>query len=143
MTAGGLGRAVAAVAVAVAFGSGVLALRSCISLAVVDGSSMRPALEPADILLVRRGPGAPRVGDIVVFPRPGWEGGVAHRVTAVTTAGALVTRGDANPVADRDPVEPRALAGRVVARVPTGSALGAVERLTNAWMRRAPRRSRP
>ena len=51
-----------------------------------------------------------------------------HRVVAVTRDGLLVTRGDANPIADLEPTsDGRACADRVVAVVlPTGRARAAV-----------------
>jgi signal peptidase I len=117
---GGLGRVVAAVLVPLAIVVGALAARSAFAIALVDGSSMRPALEPADVLVMERHPGTVGRGDVVVFKRPGWPGGVAHRVVALLPGGLLATRGDANPVGDRDPVARAALIGRVVGIVRTG-----------------------
>ena len=77
-------------------------------------------------------------GDIVVFPRTGWPGGVAHRVSRVEPGDLLETKGDANPVADRDPVPIGALAGRVVARVPSGARGSAVARALGRWYTRIP-----
>ena len=126
MTRGGLGRAAFLMAVALAVVAAAAAARSGWALSVVDGGSMRPALEPADILLVQRRPPRVLVGDVVVVARRGWPGGVAHRVVALGGGGRLLTRGDANPVADRDATRPRTLLGRVVARLPSGVALARV-----------------
>ena len=121
---GRLGRVAAVAAVAVAVGAGIAA-RAAFGVCVIDGASMRPVLQPADVVFTERHPASVRAGDIVVVPRPGWPSGVAHRVVSV--CGPLLTlRGDANPVADRDPVRTDAVLGRVVARMPTGAFVGAV-----------------
>ena len=83
----------------------------------VSGGSMRPALAPGDLVVVRRQQRA-RVGGIALFADG--DGLVLHRVVGVT-GGAVRTRGDANPVADRDPVPTRALRGIVVGVVPVGA----------------------
>jgi signal peptidase I len=98
----------------------VIAVRSSFGVCMVDGGSMRPALESADLLVTERHPARVVAGDVVVFPRPGWPGGVAHRVREVVGGGLLATSGDANPVPDREPVAVRALLGRVILRIPTG-----------------------
>ncbi|MBA4370707.1 MAG: signal peptidase I [Coriobacteriaceae bacterium] len=92
-------------------------------LALVVGGSMSPALEPGDVCIVRRGASKVEVGDVVLLARPGWSGGVLHRVVALTPAGALRTRGDANPVCDRDPAARDAVLGEVVAVLRVGGAV--------------------
>jgi len=118
---GGLGRVVGVAIALVAVIACSVAARAAFGVSVVDGGSMRPALEPADILITERHPRRVAAGDVVVFSRAGWSGGVAHRVTAVLPGGLLTTRGDANPVPDRDPIGSEAIVGRVVARVPSGA----------------------
>ena len=138
MTGGGFGRAAAVALVAVALAGGVTAARRAYVVTMVDGTSMRPALEPADLLLVQRQAPGVAVGDVVVFPRPGWQGGVAHRVVAILSGGRLTTRGDANPVADREPVPAGALVGRVVAYVPTGTLASRVATALRRWYTHEP-----
>lgn len=76
-----------------------------------DTGSMEPTLGGCDLLLY--GPADDvDVGDVVIFDAPWRDGLVIHRVVGETSAG-YVTRGDANPVPDPEPV-PR---GRVVAEV--------------------------
>ena len=59
----------------------------------VHGSSMLPAIQPGDVLQVRRSGGHPSPGAVVLFRRDGRL--VAHRVLAHTPDGHVVTRGDA------------------------------------------------
>ncbi|MDI6900124.1 MAG: signal peptidase I [Anaerosomatales bacterium] len=100
--------------------TGVAAL---FGIAVVDGGSMEPALHHGDLALYRRGTVTIERGDIVLFDKQGWRGGVLHRVCEVRDDGSLVTRGDANPVRDRDPVANEHVRGVVVLVVPSGEPL--------------------
>lgn len=50
----------------------VRAMRRRFAVVLVRGASMRPALEPGDRALVRRGGRQIRVGDIVIFREPPW-----------------------------------------------------------------------
>lgn len=93
----------------------------------VGGGSMEPALRRGDLAIVRLDDGAIRSGDIVLAEKPGWPAGVLHRVVAFTPDGQAVLRGDANPVADRDPVALPAIRGHVVLVVPSGRVLQLVE----------------
>lgn len=86
----------------------------------IVGGSMRPALLPGDVAIVRRGAVA-HVGDVVLIERTG-RSSVVHRVRARVRSG-YVTRGDANPVNDREAILARAVRGVVVARVPVGRVL--------------------
>jgi signal peptidase len=89
----------------------------------VAGGSMQPALRPGDLAVVRRG-SEPEEGDIALI-RDAAEAQYLHRIEQVRADGALVTRGDANPVADSEPVPPAAVVGTVRAVVPVGSLLHA------------------
>ena len=133
MTAGGLGRAAVMAVAAAALVAGAATARSAFAVTAVDGPSMRPALEPADVLIIERKVRSVSPGDIIVFPRAGWSGGVAHRVVAVLTRDRLRTRGDANPTPDREPVAAGSIIGRVIAFLPTGR----VARLLAGTVRRA------
>jgi signal peptidase len=99
---------------------------------LTGGGSMEPALHPGDLLFYRRRPARLRGGDIVVYSHPGWPRGVVHRVVRVLPDGRAVTRGDANPIPDRDPVPSRRLRGRVALVVPVGRCIEALARLP-AW----------
>lgn len=91
--------------------------------AVVAGGSMGPALEPGDVCIVRRHGEQVEVGDVVLLARPGWPGGVLHRVVGFTSGGDVRTRGDANPTCDRDPTAPEDVLGEVVAVLRVGGAV--------------------
>lgn len=69
--------------------------------AVVTSGSMSPALHPGDVVLFAPPTGRPPApGTIVLFRPAGTGPQVAHRVAAVRPDGQLVTRGDANQMAD-------------------------------------------
>jgi signal peptidase I len=84
----------------------------------VKGGSMRPALRHGDVVLVRRDV-MPAEGEIALL-RSG-PAFVLHRVRVVRGNGALVTRGDANPVDDFRETPRRDVRGEVVAVIPVGA----------------------
>src|SRR6185436_5041108 len=87
------------------------------SVAVVASGSMRPAIRPGDVVLI--GPAHAdriRAGSVVTFRRPGRP--MLHRVIGTDSRGRLVTKGDANPVADAAPVPRDAVTGVARWRVP-------------------------
>jgi signal peptidase len=92
----------------------------------VEGGSMEPTLTPGDLVVYRRAPVTATEGDVVLIAREGWPSGVLHRVVATLEDGTYTTRGDANPIPDRDPVRPAAVLGRAVLAVPSGRALRAL-----------------
>ena len=102
---------------------------SCLTAVYVGGGSMTPALIAGDLAVVRNGTSAIKVGDVVLVDRPGWPGGVLHRVVAVTFDGRLQLRGDANPTPDLDPVPTSAVRGVLVFVLPCGRAIAAFEAL--------------
>ena len=104
----------------------------------VRGASMGPTLAPGDFVVYRRGSAGLREGDVVLVTKPGWPAGVLHRVIAVGLDRGLTLRGDANPVADRDPASPASVRGIVVVVVPSGRTVAAVWRLARGWYNRAP-----
>jgi signal peptidase I len=87
----------------------------------VAGGSMAPAMVPGDIALVALGRN-PIPGDIALIRVPGHED-VLHRVVQVADGGSVTTKGDANPIADFEPVPERQVAGRCIGVVPLGSLL--------------------
>lgn len=89
--------------------------------AILTGS-MRPALDPGDLVVVERIAAAQmRPGDVVSFRAPSGVT-ITHRVKAVAARrdGLLrvTTQGDANNVAEAWTTSPRATVGRVSARLP-------------------------
>lgn len=83
----------------------------------VTGDSMAPALRRGDVVVFERGHRAVARGSIVVLG----EGRHAfvHRVVSVDS-GMIATRGDANPIADREPTSTASVRGRVVVVIPSG-----------------------
>ncbi|MCS7137987.1 MAG: signal peptidase I, partial [Candidatus Caldarchaeum sp.] len=90
-------------------------------LLVVKSGSMRPVIEVGDIIIVLPVNPAeiradPLNGDVIVFYRPGEKGFansiIVHRAVA-RQAGGIITKGDANSVADYwGPVPPDHILGR-------------------------------
>jgi len=90
---------------------------------VVHGGSMEPAIAPGDIVVYRRAVKGIQPGDIVLFEHPEWPHGVVHRVADVLPDGRVRTRGDANPVADREPLDRRRIRGVAAFVLPSGRAV--------------------
>ena len=101
-------------------GALLVAAAVLVRLSVVGGHAMEPALVSGDVC-VSLTRSAVETGDIVLYTNPG-HGPVLHRVVAVGPSGEVRTRGDANPVADREAVPAAQVQGRVVAVVPFGRA---------------------
>ncbi len=59
------------------------------------------------------------MGDVVVFQHAD-TARVIHRIERVGAEGSLHTRGDANRIADREPLRASAIEGRVLFVLPTG-----------------------
>ena len=81
---------------------------------------MYPALIPGDLCLIREGGRDVASGEVVLFRKEGWPGGVLHRATRLRRDGAIETRGDANPSSDLDPVSSEDILGECVFVLPTG-----------------------
>lgn len=84
------------------------------SAAVVVTGSMSPAIEPGDLVVCRRSTDY-AVGDVITFHSGASL--VTHRIVG-STPDSYITQGDANNVADADPVPNGAIVGRVVFTVP-------------------------
>ncbi len=99
-------------------------------LFVVTGASMEPAVAKGSLAVVRPTlPAALSVGDVVTFQRKGET--VTHRIAAIDELGdarVFTVKGDANAVADPEPVSFDDRAGLVVAQVPlAGYLLGLLQ----------------
>lgn len=99
---------------------------------VVVSGSMAPAVRPGDVVVYRRG-AAPAVSDLAVIEGARWRETVVHRVISRSSSGEVTTRGDANPIPDRDPVPATDVRGRGVLVVRTGRLFSGLA----AWARRA------
>lgn len=84
------------------------------SAAVVVTGSMSPAIEPGDLVVCRQSADY-AVGDVITFHSGASL--VTHRIVGSTENG-YTTQGDANNVADADPVPRGAIIGKVVFTVP-------------------------
>lgn len=93
---------------------------------VVHGGSMRPAIVPGDVVIYRRSAEGVREGDVILFAHPEWPHGVVHRVVSFQSDGSVCTRGDANAVADRDPVPRLRIRGVEALVLPSGKAVAAI-----------------
>lgn len=78
----------------------------------VAGGSMEPSMSSGDLAIVRRG-SAVGEGDAVLYASEA-HGPVLHRVLRVRPDGSLETKGDANPIPDREAVPRRVVRGKVV-----------------------------
>jgi signal peptidase I len=119
-----LATALLVLAVGAAMAAGVALLLGFRPMAVLTGS-MRPAIDPGDVVIVKQVPASEiRVGDVAAFksPDPRLKGAVVtHRVQSVALEHrrvAVVARGDANTRSERWTVLQNGTVGRVVAEVP-------------------------
>lgn len=115
--------AAAIVALAVAL-TAVPAIAGGHTLTVLSGS-MTPALPVGSVVVDRPEPvGSLRVGDIVTYTTTGGSGDpvlITHRIVAVqhgSGSPVFTTKGDANDVADRQPVRAEQIRGEVWYHVP-------------------------
>lgn len=97
---------------------------------VVAGGSMRPALAVGDIVGVREVPAQDiRPADVITFRDEDGDF-VTHRVIG-REGGAFVTQGDANGEADRLPVQPEQVVGRIDGPLP--ASLSVLLRASDQW----------
>lgn len=90
---------------------------------VVLTGSMRPAIDPGDVVIVQSVPaGAVAIGDVITFRTSGSDVPVTHRVVDVTEDAnggpAFATKGDANEDPDARVVPAGQVVGRVVFTIP-------------------------
>jgi signal peptidase len=87
---------------------------------VVMSGSMMPAITPGDVVVAKPVQASElRPGQVILFVDPAAkQTTLVHRVVSRNTNGSLVTKGDANEVADSTPVPTSAIQGRMLARVP-------------------------
>lgn len=86
--------------------------------AVVLSGSMEPELSRGDLIIVREA-GEYDVNDVVVYQQDGIL--IVHRIIKVSDE-EIITKGDANPVADQ-PISAEAIRGKVVMTVPLAGTL--------------------
>jgi len=96
---------------AVGLGAALAVLPAAVggSALTVLSPSMRPTMDPGDVVVIRPRPtGAVAVGEVITFldreARPDATRLVTHRVVAVEPGPVFRTRGDANPDPDPGPV---------------------------------------
>jgi signal peptidase len=83
-------------------------------LAVVMSGSMKPTLEPGDLILVQKvDPMNLKVGDIIVFEVPWSSTPIVHRVVAIED-GKIFTKGDSNLYPDPGYRSPEDIYGKVI-----------------------------
>ncbi len=88
--------------------------QSPFKLVVVSSGSMRPALKPADLVIIYKTKDY-RPKDIILFSKSGKL--ILHRLVNCT-AGRCITKGDANPSADKSLVARQQIIGKVILAIP-------------------------
>lgn len=83
--------------------------------AVVASGSMRPGIQPGDVVVTVPAHRL-RIGSVVTYRKPGRP--MLHRIVGVDARGRLITKGDANAVADAAPVPRDAVTGVARWRLP-------------------------
>ena len=110
-----------------AFAVGVLALGAAsfvggYSLNTVTSGSMRPGVQPGDLVILQRVPStALKVGDVIAYVPPKGGEPLLHRIAMLRADGGAVvvqTQGDANNAPDFGPVQLDASAYRMVGSLP-------------------------
>jgi len=87
------------------------------SLKMVLSGSMSPAIKTGSIVAVKPA-SSYNIGDVITFQKgQGEENILTHRIIGQTEQG-FITQGDANNVADANPVKEEAILGKVVLTVP-------------------------
>jgi len=110
--------AIVGIVAVAAFASAAMGSR----LLVVEGGSMRPALQPGDLILVHPSPRAAlRPGDIVSYTSRTGPSTVTHRIICRRGRGPslrMTTKGDANARPDDGGAGGASIQGKIVAIVP-------------------------
>jgi len=112
-------RSVLVVLLGLAFWAAAPTLVGWHSTTTVTGS-MEPRVRVGDVVVSKPVPTTDlRVGQVLLADDPDHDGRLRfHRFTEPGEAGSLVTKGDANPEADSSPVQPDAVRGVGMLRVP-------------------------
>jgi signal peptidase len=85
---------------------------------IVHTGSMVPTYNPGDVVIDRPVRALPRPGEVITFRHSAAPDVVTHRVTDVTAAGLIHTKGDANATADVWDITPAMVRGSVARGVP-------------------------
>jgi len=95
----------------------LLPIENNYSLKMVLSGSMTPAIKTGSIVVVKPALSY-KIGDVITFQKgQGEENILTHRIISQTEQG-FITQGDANNVADANPVGEKDILGRVVLTVP-------------------------
>ena len=84
----------------------------------ITSGSMEPGIRAGDFVLVNTAPELVRDGQVITYVDPIAGDRVTHRIIEVLDDGSVITKGDANVVADPIPVEPAAIIGAARLIVP-------------------------
>jgi signal peptidase len=86
---------------------------------VIHTGSMSPTYRPGDVVIDRPGHGPYRAGQVITFLHSdAARDVVTHRITDVTPAGLIHTKGDANRTGDVWDIRANQVQGRTIAGVP-------------------------
>lgn len=100
-----------------------LGLTGTLSLRVVETGSMRPGIQPGDVIVtVSQAVRRPTIGDVVVYTGRTFDGKViapfAHRIVGGDAKTGWVVKGDANPSPDTQRPLPTDITGVMVGQIP-------------------------
>lgn len=85
---------------------------------VIHTGSMSPTYKPGDVVIDRKSAGPYRAGQVITFLHSDLaQDVVTHRITDVTPAGLIHTKGDANSTADVWDIRPQQVQGRTITGV--------------------------
>jgi signal peptidase len=86
---------------------------------VVHTGSMTPTYKPGSVVLDAPAKGGYHRGEVITFRHSASSTDVVtHRITDVTSAGLIHTKGDANATADAWDIRPNQVRGRVIGAIP-------------------------
>lgn len=86
---------------------------------VIHTGSMTPTYRPGDVVIDRPAQKHYRPGEVITFRHSAFTTDlVTHRITRITAAGLIHTKGDANPTADVWEIRPDQVQGSTIVGVP-------------------------